>query len=123
YANLEIVSEESAAAAALAAFSDKVDEQKAVVIGESGEFLGHNRIPGDKKDGVSFLPLGSDIAPIVAKSFYDLSYRADACIQNAGGVRVAIEEGNITMDTAYTLLPFANTLYEIDMKGSEIKQV
>ncbi|MFT7879443.1 MAG: choice-of-anchor I family protein [Sulfurimonas sp.] len=122
-ANLEIIAEESAAAAALSAYSDKVDEQKATVIGEAGEFLGHNRIPGDKKDGISFLPLGSDIAPIVAKSFYDLSYRADACIQNAGGVRVAIEEGNITMDTAYTLLPFANTLYEIDMKGSEIKQV
>jgi 5'-nucleotidase len=122
-AKLEIVTEDSAAAAALGAFSEKVDAQKAIVIGEAGEFIGHNRIPGDKKDGVSFLPLGSDIAPIVAKAFYDLSYRADACIQNAGGVRVAVEEGNITMDTAYTLLPFANTLFEIDMKGSEIKQV
>jgi 5'-nucleotidase len=69
------------------------------------------------------LPLGSDIAPIVAKSFYDLSNRADACIQNAGGVRISIEEGEVTMGTAYTLLPFANTLFEIEMYGSEVKQV
>ena len=123
HTNLEIIVEESATASKLAEYSGKVDAQKATVIGEAGEVLGHNRIPGDVKDGVNNLPLGSDIAPIVAKSFYDLSNRADACIQNAGGVRIAVDEGNITMDTAYTLLPFSNTLYEIDMKGSEIKQV
>jgi len=122
-ANLEIVAKDSAAASKLSQYSSDVEVEKATVIGAASEFLGHNRIPGDMKDGKSNLPLGSDIAPIVAKAFYDLSYRADACIQNAGGVRIAIEEGNITMNTAYTLLPFANTLFEIEMKGSEIKQV
>ncbi len=48
---------------------------------------------------------------------------SDACIQNAGGVRIAIEKGDISMGDAYTLLPFANTLYELKMSGSEIKQV
>jgi len=85
--------------------------------------IGHSRIPGDGYDKISVLPLGSDIAPVVAKSFYDLSNRADACIQNAGGVRTPISEGNITMGIAYELLPFANTLFEIEMYGSEIKQV
>jgi 5'-nucleotidase len=121
--NLEVVPEDSVVAATLKEYSDQVEAQEAKTIGTASEFLGHNRIPGDKKDGVSDLPLGSDIAPIVAKSFYDLSNRADACIQNAGGVRIAINEGNITMGIAYTLLPFANTLYEIEMYGSEIKQV
>jgi len=123
HANLEIVAEDSTTKAKLDEFRGQVDAQKATVIGTSSEFLGHSRVPGDGYDKKSYLPLGSDIAPIVAKAFYDLSLRANACIQNAGGVRVAVEEGNITMDTAYTLLPFANTLYEIDMKGSEIKQV
>jgi len=121
--NLIHVTPDSAALGVLNQYSQQVDSKKAEVIGEASEFLGHNRIPGDKKDGISDLPLGSDIAPIVAKSFYDLSNRADACIQNAGGVRVAVSEGNISVGTAYTLLPFANTLFEIDMKGSEIKAV
>lgn len=121
--NLEQVTPDSATSTVLQTYTDQVDAQKNVVIGTAGEFLGHNRIPGDMIDGISNLPLGSDIAPIVAKSFYDLSNRADACIQNAGGVRMAVPEGNITMGTAYSLLPFSNTLYEIDMYGSEIKQV
>ena len=121
--NLEIVEEESNTLAKLEEFKSQVEEKMSQVLGEASEFLGHNRIPMDAKDGKSYLPLGSDIAPIVAKSFYDLSNRADACIQNAGGVRIAVEEGNITMETAYTLLPFSNTLYEIDMYGNEIKQV
>jgi len=72
---------------------------------------------------VNNLPLGSDIAPLVAKSFYDKSLRSNACIQNAGGVRIAIDQGPIDIEKAYTLLPFANTLFEIDMTGAEIKQV
>jgi len=121
--NLAIVKEEGEAKAKLDGYSSKVEEHKATVIGASSRFLGHNRLPGDMIDGKSNLPLGSNVAPIVAHAFYELSNRADASIQNGGGVRGAIEEGNITMDTAYALLPFANTLYEIEMKGGEVKQV
>ena len=121
--NIVVVEEDTKALSVIKTFEDQVDTKKAIKVGTSSEKLGHNRIPGDKKDGSSVLPLGSDIAPIVAKSFYDLSNLADACIQNAGGVRVAINEGDITMGDAYTLLPFANTLFEIKMKGSEVKQV
>ncbi len=92
------------------------------VIGQAGEDLRHGRVPNKLRDGIT-LALGSEIAPIVAKAFYDLSNRADICIQNAGGVRINVPTGDITYGTAYTLLPFANTLYEIDMYGSEIKQV
>lgn len=123
HTNLEVVEEDAAVLSTLQSFKDKVDEKKNISIGSASQRLGHNRIPGDNKDGGGALPLGSDIAPIVAKSFYDLSNLADACIQNAGGVRVAIEEGEITMGDAYTLLPFANTLFEIEMTGAEVKQV
>lgn len=121
--NIEIVKEDENTLSVINTFVQQVDEKKSLEIGIASQRLGHNRIPGDVKDGVAALPLGSDIAPIVAKSFYDLSNLADACIQNAGGVRVAIEEGVVTMGDAYTLLPFANTLFEIEMYGSEIKQV
>lgn len=120
--NVALVTEDSATLTKLQSYTDQVDAQKNVVIGEASQRIGHARIP-ETTDGVSVLELGSDIAPIVAKSFYDLSNRADACIQNAGGVRMSVDEGNVTMGTAYSLLPFANTLFEIEMYGNEIKQV
>ncbi|WP_297441673.1 NAD nucleotidase [Sulfurimonas sp.] len=123
--NIAIVAEDTTALSVIQKYKDQVDAKKAETIGVSAEELAHIRIPGSDYGDVngSTLPLGSEIAPIVAKSFYELSNRADVCIQNAGGVRITVPEGNITMGTAYELLPFANTLFEIEMKGSEIKQV
>jgi 5'-nucleotidase len=103
-------------------YSGQVDALSAEVIGEAAETIYLGRVPGKVYNGAT-LPLGSEIAPIVAKAFYDLSNRADMCIQNAGGVRETVNAGDITYGTAYTLLPFGNTLYEIEMYGSEIKQV
>ncbi len=119
---LEIVPEDPDVLAKLKVYSDQIDAKKNEVIGQSAELLAHNRIPGQTYNGVN-LPLGSDIAPLVAKSFYLKSKRADLCIQNAGGVRTSIDQGDITYGEAYAMLPFSNTLFEIDMKGSEIKQV
>ena len=48
---------------------------------------------------------------------------SDIAIQNGGGVRTDISSGDITMGDAYKLLPFANTLVEMDMSGAEIKLV
>lgn len=121
--NVALTKQDALAASALKKYSDQLTTLKNTKIGTATEVLGHNRIPGDTYDKVNTLALGSDIAPIVSKSFYDLSLKADACIQNAGGVRVAVNPGDVTYGTAYTLLPFANTLFEISMKGSEIKQV
>lgn len=47
----------------------------------------------------------------------------DLTIQNSGGVRSDVVPGDMTYNDAYTLLPFANTLYLLDMTGAEVKQV
>lgn len=122
---VEIVSQDAAINSMIQEYKDQVDAQKETVIGSAKSDLRHIRIPGVDYGDINgtLLPLGSEIAPIVAKSFYELSNLADACIQNAGGVRITVNEGNITIGTAYELLPFSNTLFEINMKGSEIKQV
>lgn len=119
---LDIVSDDETVAAIIATYSNEVDALGKTVIGRADEALLHNRVPGHEYSGVT-LPLGSDIAPIVAKAFYEQDGNADICIQNAGGVRISINPGDITYDTAYTLLPFTNTLFEIEMTGAEIKQV
>jgi 5'-nucleotidase / UDP-sugar diphosphatase len=118
----ELVKDDPDVAAVLAAYSQQLEPLKLEKIGTAGETLLHNRIPGTAYNGVN-LPLGSDVAPIVAKSFYELSLRANAAITNAGGVRISIGQGDITVDTAYTLLPFSNTLIELEMTGTEIKSI
>lgn len=123
--SVEIVSDDEDILTALKPFKDQIDVKKAEKIGEAATDLAHIRIPGHNYGDVngSKYPLGSEIAPIVAKAFYEEYKPADACIQNAGGVRISIQKGKISYGTAYELLPFANTIYSIKMKGSEIKQV
>jgi len=48
---------------------------------------------------------------------------ADVAIQNRGGCRSNIDEGNFTVEDAYTLLPFSNTMVNLNMTGSQIKNV
>ena len=60
---------------------------------------------------------------LVAQAFLYQSKEADVAIQNAGGVRVDVPAGNITIGDAYIVLPFANTLVNLTMTGAEIRTV
>ncbi|MCG8511448.1 MAG: NAD nucleotidase [Rhodospirillales bacterium] len=121
---LSVVAEDADAAALLATFSGKVDELKQEVIGTASENLCLERIPGQGKsalcDKSETAKQGSDITNLVAHAFRDMSKTSDIAIQNGGGVRVDVAAGPYTIGDAYTLLPFANTLVELDMTGAEI---
>ena len=118
----------ASAEAVLKGYSDKVDAMKKEVIGTASELLCLERIPGG---GASKTPgctattnaHGGDISNLVAYAFRDMSITSQIAIQNAGGVRIDVPAGDVTIGTAYTLLPFANTLTELDMTGTEIKAV
>jgi 5'-nucleotidase / UDP-sugar diphosphatase len=69
------------------------------------------------------LPNGGDAQQIVAEAFLARAFEADISIQNAGGVRVEIEEGEFTIADAYTVLPFSNTLVNMELTGQEIVDV
>jgi len=133
YADIEanstvsIVEADAAAAATLATFSSQVDAMKGQVIGKSASNLCLERIPGQGRsklcDRAMTASHGADISNIVAKAFRDMSKTSDIAIQNGGGVRVDIAEGELTIGDAYTLLPFSNTIVELDMTGNELKTV
>lgn len=124
---LSIVAEDGDAAALLATFSGKVDEMKAEVIGTSTDKLCLERIPGQGKsklcDKSETAKQGSDISNVVSHAFRHMSKTSDIAIQNGGGVRVDVNKGAFTIGDAYTLLPFANTLVELNMTGAEIHAV
>ena len=124
---LSIVEEDDQAASVLASFNEKVEEMQAIKVGVVTENLCLARIPGDTRSKLcspeDTASKGSDISMLVAHAFREMAKASDIAIQNGGGVRTDIAKGDLTMGDAYKLLPFANTLVEMDMTGAEIKSV
>ncbi len=124
---LSIVQEDASAAKLLESFNIKVEEMLSIKVGEVKENLCLVRIPGDNRSKIcspeQTASKGSDISMVVAHAFREMAKASDIAIQNGGGVRTDIAKGDFTMGDAYKLLPFANTLVEMDMTGAEIKVV
>ncbi len=126
-ANLSVVTPDADAQAILDGFSGQVDELTQTVIGTVTEDLCLERIPGQGRsqicDVADTATNGGDIQQLVAEAFRSRSFESDIAIQNAGGVRIDIPAGDLTIADAYTLLPFANTIVNLEMTGAELKQV
>jgi 5'-nucleotidase len=130
---VKVTTPDSAAAATLATYTSKVTAEKAKTIGSATEALCLVRVPGEstnRSNGVAgcietgaqanLQARGSDAAQIVAEAFLAASKRAHFALQNAGGVRIAVPAGTISMNTAFTLLPFTNVLVEIEVTGAQM---
>lgn len=126
---VKVVTPDAAAAAQLKAYSDQVAAERAKTIGSAAESLCLVRTPGEttnRSTGVAgceaanTLARGSDAAQAVAEAFLNASRRAHFALQNAGGVRTAVAAGTLSMNMAFTLLPFSNVLVEMDLRGSEV---
>lgn len=120
------------AATTLAGYAAQVTAKRAETIGTATEALCLVRVPGESTNrsaGVAgcetanTLARGSDAAQVVAEAFLAGSLAADVAIQNAGGVRIAVPAGTLSMNTAFTLLPFTNVLVELRMTGQQIVNV
>lgn len=122
----EIFVEDKASVVFLKPYSKGVQAMRNDVIGVATKPLTHIRVPGVTREGLS-LPKGSLLAPIVCQSMLSkidaTGKRADIALQNAGGIRESIEQGNISIGTAYAVLPFNNSLYVLKMTGSVIASV
>lgn len=105
--------EDTAAADALAVFTSEVEILSETIVANVSETIGLEEGGWD-----------SGSCDLVAQGFLlnPLS-TADIAIQNRGGCRADIEEGNFTVNDAYTLLPFSNTMFNLVMTGAQIKQV
>jgi len=125
------------AVAALAPFAAERSAFASTLVGQATQNLCLRRIPGTKRD-VTRSSLGDvcnkdpftdahggDSQQLVALAFLEQGKTfggADIAIQNAGGVRIDIAQGDITVGTVYTLLPFRNVLVRLTMTGAEVKQ-
>jgi len=126
---VKVLTPDSAATASLKTYSDQVLAEKAKPIGTATESLCLVRVPGESTnrsagtagcEAANTLARGSDVAQVVAEAFLNAAKRADFSLQNAGGVRVPVAAGGLSMNSAFTLLPFTNVLVELDMTGAEV---
>jgi len=95
-------------AALLAVYAEGVNRLKGQVIAQAGEDLVRK--------------LNSGTGPIIADG---MAWKAGAqvALNNPGGVRININQGPISVATVYELLPFANTLVTLPLKGADLLKV
>lgn len=113
----------------LSVFTQKLDVMKDQEIAQSSELLCYERVPGQQKhngaDGCDTHTNlhGSQVADLVAQAFLAQTKRADVAIQNGGGARANIPQGKFTVAGATKVLPFNNTMVNLQMTGAQVKQV
>jgi 5'-nucleotidase len=121
------VTPDAATAATLQGYKDAVEALKMTQIATVPEDICFERIPGQGKSSICQVSQsatqGGGVCNLVAKAFLESTPTAHFAIQNAGGCRTDIAEGDFTIDDAYTLLPFSNMLVTLEMTGAEIKLV
>jgi 5'-nucleotidase / UDP-sugar diphosphatase len=126
---LRVTEPDTEASTVLSGYASQVEERKAELIGAAAEALCLVRVPGEttnRSGGVpgcesaNTLARGSDAAQVVAEAFLAGSLAADVAVQNAGGVRIAVPAGPLSMNTAFTLLPFTNVLVELRLSGQDL---
>ncbi len=49
--------------------------------------------------------------------------KADLALQNSGGIKSTITEGQVTLRTLYDMLPFENNLVTVDLEGWELENI
>jgi 5'-nucleotidase len=100
-----LVDPHPAGAAKLALYSAGVNQLKGQIIAQAGEDLPRK--------------LNYGTGPIIADG---MAWKTgtQVALNNPGGVRININQGPISVATVYELLPFANTLVTLPLKGSDL---
>lgn len=124
---LSIVTPDADAQAILDGYSGQVEMLEQQVIGNATADLCLERIPGQGRsqicDVADTADMGGDIQQLVTDAFRVRAFESDFALQNAGGVRIDIPAGDVTIADVYELLPFANTIVNLEMTGAEIAAV
>ncbi|MFA7503392.1 MAG: 5'-nucleotidase C-terminal domain-containing protein [Burkholderiaceae bacterium] len=132
---LRLTTPDPAAEAILAPYRQEKLDFGSTVVAQADSNLCLRRVPGTVLDPTRstiaecnidphVINHGGDIQQIVAEAFLQQGKRffdADLSIQNGGGVRVDVAPGDIDVSRIYTVLPFRNTLVQLNMTGAEIK--
>ena len=125
--NIQIQKADPAVVAVIQHYKPQVDQLMHTVIAQAQTDLVHVRLPGDRDPNTGeVLENGSMVMPHVTLSMYQKAKEVGNCdftLQNSGGVRTSLPQGDITIGEVYTMLPFGNTLVTLEMNGSDILEM
>lgn len=124
---IQIVPDDPEIAERLRPYCDGIADLKRQVIGPVESDLIHIRVPGTRNDVTGdIMEHGSELAPVVADALFwkaeQIGLKPDFAIQNGGGVRMDLNAGDLTVGTVYELMPFENTLFVLELKGSALRE-
>jgi 5'-nucleotidase len=135
---LRVTAPAPAATAILAPYKKAKEDFGATVVAQSTDNLCLRRVPGPTRDrtrsslgdlcnlNAHVIAHGGDIQQVVAEAFLQQGkafFGADISVQNGGGVRVDVKQGPVSVKDVYTVLPFKNTLVQLNATGAELKAV
>ncbi|MCT4554303.1 MAG: 5'-nucleotidase C-terminal domain-containing protein [Pelagimonas sp.] len=108
------VAEDAEIKARVAELAGPIDEMKKRVVASS-----NGAIDGDRSVcRVMECPMGNLVADAMLDRVKDQG--VEIAIQNGGGLRASIDEGDVTMGEVLTVLPFQNTLSTFEVSGATI---
>ncbi len=108
------VTPNEAVLARVAELGAPIEELKAMVIGASSAVIDGDR--GSCRAGEC--QMGNLVADAMLDRVKDQGVQI--AIQNGGGLRASIDDGEVTMGEVLTVLPFQNTLSTFQLKGSDV---
>ena len=113
--------EVAAVAAAAKAIMDPIDAEYGEVFAKSAVDLNGAKAPGNRTEETNLGDLITDAMMWAIKTKAPSVDMTNAvAITNGGGIRAAINKGDITKKDINTVLPFGNTLAVVYVKGSEL---
>ncbi len=96
-------------------YADKVEEELSKVIGEATGTFSNEMV---RKQETA---LGDMVAD--SMEWYTQNQDVDFAIQNGGGIRTDLPEGEIEKGTVYEVLPFDNSVMVLTMDGSDVQKL
>ncbi|MEL6201485.1 MAG: 5'-nucleotidase C-terminal domain-containing protein [Pseudomonadota bacterium] len=108
------VTADAGVAARVAELGGPIEELKARVVGSSTAAIDGDR--GSCRAGEC--QMGNLVSNAMLERVRDQGIQI--AIQNGGGLRASIDEGEITMGEVLTVLPFQNTLATFQLKGADV---
>jgi 5'-nucleotidase len=92
------------------------------------DVLSYSPVDYDKKNGVLNTAIGNMMADVTLKlsnPIYNTrtGNNIDFVLLNHGGIRSIISKGDITLRSAYNIMPFENSIVVCQLKGSDLKEL
>ncbi len=104
---------------------DFIEPFKNSVDAEMNKQLSYNPVAMHKNDYKFNTPIGNMMAEIVRKKGNPIfesrtGNQIDAVLLNHGGIRASLNQGAVTMRTAYEIMPFENSIVVAQLNGSQM---